>query len=146
MRKTIKQHSVALIAILVSMVLGTGSPNFAQSVADAARQERERRHQLALHATHVYTNEDLAKPRILVPEDEARVAARQKDTTPSESALDAQASPPQAAPEVAAEPIEIPDIKDAVSAPELPEVAIASSAACISSDLPAKVASTPRCQ
>ncbi len=138
MRKTIKQHSVALIAILVSMVLGTGSPNFAQSVADAARQERERRHQLALHATHVYTNEDLAKPRILVPEDEARVAARQKDTTPSESALDAQASPPQAAPAVAAEPIEIPDIKDAVSAPELPEVAIASSAVL----LPADVAKT----
>ena len=41
-------------------------------------------------------------------------------------------------PTVAAEPIEIPDIKDAVSAPELPEVTIASSSVL----LPADVAKT----
>jgi nucleoid-associated protein YgaU len=120
MRKTIKQHSVVLIAVSVSLVLSTGTPNFAQSVADAARQERERKRELALHAQHVYTNEDLSKPRILVPEDEARVAARQKDAPGAAGAITAQVATPDPAPSVPAALIEIPDIKDVATTPYLP--------------------------
>jgi nucleoid-associated protein YgaU len=79
MTKTMRHRAVALISVVVSLVLSTGTPSFAQSVADAARQERERKRQLALHAVHVYTNDDLTKQRILIPADEARVAARENE-------------------------------------------------------------------
>ncbi|MGD0962619.1 MAG: LysM peptidoglycan-binding domain-containing protein [Candidatus Acidiferrales bacterium] len=123
MRKTIKQHSVVMVAVVVSAVLSTGSPNFAQSVADAARQERERKRELALHATHVYTNEDLSKPHILLPEDEARVAARQKEPTgAAEAAITAAAATPEPAAVVPDAPVAVPDIKELATAPALPSV------------------------
>src|SRR5271165_7061940 len=85
MRELLKQHVAIMIAVSVSLVLSNGAPGFAQSVADAARQERERRGELARRTTHVYTNEDLAKPHILAPEDEARLAG-QKGPASSETA------------------------------------------------------------
>jgi LysM repeat protein len=63
----------ALMSLVVSSFLVTSIPVSAQTVAEAARQERERK-QSATHARHVYTNEDLARPEILVPEDQSRVA------------------------------------------------------------------------
>lgn len=112
-----------MIAVMISVLLSTGTPNFAQSVADAARQERERKRELAQHAAHVYTNEDLSKPHILVPEDEARVAAREKEPADSDAAVTAQADAPEAAPVASAAPVEvpdIPDIKDASTTPYSP--------------------------
>jgi nucleoid-associated protein YgaU len=68
-----KRFAVLMISVVVSFLLSTTVPVFAQTVADAARQERERK-KASAHATHVYTNEDLVKPQILVPEDQARAA------------------------------------------------------------------------
>jgi nucleoid-associated protein YgaU len=73
MIKKMKRLAVVMIAVVVSFLLFTTVPAVAQTVADAARQERERK-KASGRATHVYTNEDLAKPQILVPEEEARVA------------------------------------------------------------------------
>jgi nucleoid-associated protein YgaU len=69
-----------------------------QDVAAAARQERTRKE----HAkkSHVYTDEDLKRAKILTPEDEERVAATRKQTPPavgeeSQSALDASVHMPE---------------------------------------------------
>jgi len=45
-----------------------------QDVAEAARQERERKE--AKNTKHVYTDEDLRRAKILTPDDEARVEAK----------------------------------------------------------------------
>lgn len=50
-----------------------------QSVAEAARQERARKHEQQKTAKHVYTAEDLKRRRILTPEDRAKVEARKND-------------------------------------------------------------------
>ena len=60
----------ALIAVTLSFLLFIAVPGGAQTLADAARRERERKK--TAHHLHVYTNEDLAKPKILIPDDEAR--------------------------------------------------------------------------
>ena len=54
----------------------------AQEVAEAARQERERKAAAAKTPHHVYTEEDLKRVQILTPEDQAKVAARKNDATP----------------------------------------------------------------
>jgi nucleoid-associated protein YgaU len=53
----------------------------AQEVAEAARQERERKAAEAKSSHHVYTEEDLKRAQILTPEDQARVAARKNNPT-----------------------------------------------------------------
>jgi nucleoid-associated protein YgaU len=63
----------AAISIVVSGLLFTGVPISAQTVAEAARQERERKQQ-GNHALHIYTNEDLKRPKILVPDDQSPAA------------------------------------------------------------------------
>src|SRR5256885_3047225 len=66
-----------------------------QDVAAAARQERARKEQ-SKKPRHVYTDEDLKRDTILTPDDEARVAAERKQTSPvepaTETSLDASAS------------------------------------------------------
>jgi len=47
-------------------------------VAEAARQERARKTAQQADSPHVYTEEDLKRDKILVPADQARVAARKK--------------------------------------------------------------------
>ncbi len=59
-------------ACLVSLCC---APVFGQSLGDVARQERQRKEQQAPRALHVYTNDDLRKSKILVPEDQARALA-----------------------------------------------------------------------
>ena len=54
-----------------------------QDVAEAARQERERKE--AKKTKHVYTDEDLRRAKILTPDDEARVEAkRSQQPAPTE--------------------------------------------------------------
>ena len=62
-------------APLACLTLLSSAPLHAQSVAEAARQERARQQADGDRITHVYTDEDLAKPKILTPEDRARYAA-----------------------------------------------------------------------
>ncbi len=72
-----------------------------QDVAEAARQARARRQQAA-GEKHVYTNEDLRRPKILTPDDQARAAAAKEKqqrltpaTQPEAQPLDANSTPPQ---------------------------------------------------
>jgi nucleoid-associated protein YgaU len=123
MRKKMKHRAVAMIAVVVSLVLSTGTPNFAQSVADAARQERERKRQLALHAVHVYTNEDLSKPHILVPEDDARIEGRVDQPVGAETAVNAEPPAPVAPLVVMPAQASAPDIADFATEVSLPVVA-----------------------
>ena len=62
-------------APLACLTLLSTAPLHSQSVAEAARQERARQQADGDRATHVYTDEDLARPKILTPEDRARYAA-----------------------------------------------------------------------
>lgn len=49
-----------------------------QDAAEAARQERARKEQ-PKQSTHVYTEDDLGRPKILTPEDEERFAAQRRE-------------------------------------------------------------------
>jgi nucleoid-associated protein YgaU len=59
----------------VSLILGCSVATFAQNLGEIARQERERRKEQPPRATYVYTNDDLQRQHILVPEDQARALA-----------------------------------------------------------------------
>ncbi|HEX4004210.1 MAG TPA: LysM peptidoglycan-binding domain-containing protein [Candidatus Acidoferrales bacterium] len=88
--------------VLVSLVLGCAAASFAQDLGEIARQERARKQQDPSPAAHVYTNDDLQRQHILVPEDRARVlAARRAATNPETQVAQASAS---AAPVVAPSP------------------------------------------
>ena len=79
---------VAGIALLLGLAV---SQCFAQDLGELARQERARRQsQPASSPQHVYTNEDLARPQILVKEDQARLAA--PVTEPAAASVAAQVS------------------------------------------------------
>ncbi len=67
------QSAGFMVGLAVSLLLFSDMTGFGQSLGDIARQERERKKDQATHATHVYTNDDLKKSRILLPEDLARV-------------------------------------------------------------------------
>jgi nucleoid-associated protein YgaU len=58
------------------------APVHGQSLGDLARQERARKQTEAPATTHVYTNEDLARQQILVPQDRDRIQATKQKLTP----------------------------------------------------------------
>ena len=84
--------------MLSLLVLLFAAPTYAQSLGDLARQERERKMNQPSRATHVYTNDDLAKPQILVPEDQKRVETKEetKPAADKPSVEDAGSQQPQA--------------------------------------------------
>jgi nucleoid-associated protein YgaU len=55
---------------------------YGQNLGDLARQERARKQTEAPATTHVYTNEDLARPHILLPQDRDRIQATKQNVTP----------------------------------------------------------------
>jgi nucleoid-associated protein YgaU len=69
--------SFGLLALLLA------APAYSQSLGDIARHERERKRDQPSHITHVYDNDDLARPHILLPEDQERVQAAKKKSTPT---------------------------------------------------------------
>jgi nucleoid-associated protein YgaU len=71
--------------LLCLLPLLLAAPVHSQSLADVARQERERKQNQPRRTTHVYTNEDLARPQILLREDRERAQAVQKKVTPEAS-------------------------------------------------------------
>jgi nucleoid-associated protein YgaU len=94
---TATKHRAILLSALVVSLLVSAAPSFAQDLGDAARQERERKQNLTQHSAHVYTNEDLKRAQILVPEDKERVlAARRNAKTPEVQA----AANPNSAPAI----------------------------------------------
>jgi nucleoid-associated protein YgaU len=83
-RITGKQRAGFLSATALSLLLTCAATSYAQNLGDFARQERERKQSLARHAAHIYTTDELKKPQILAPEDQARMlAARQGATAPA---------------------------------------------------------------
>lgn len=64
--------------LICLFVLGVEA-GLAQSLGEIARQERERRKNLPVPATHVYTNADLERSHILLPVDSSRFEANRKD-------------------------------------------------------------------
>ena len=80
------------------LALSLGTPVYSQSLGEIARQERERKQQHPSQATHVYDNDDLARPHILLPEDEKRVQAKKKISAPpaGEAPAEAVESAPKA--------------------------------------------------
>lgn len=80
--------------VLVSLILGCAASSFAQDLGEIARQERERRKEQPPRSTYVYTNDDLQRQHILVPQDQARVlAARGGASNPAVQVAQAPASP-----------------------------------------------------
>lgn len=98
---TKRQINISLVLLACIFTLGV-APGFAQSVADVARQERERQKNLSHPSKHVYTNEDLQRSQILVPEDRERIEADRKITTsltdPQPNAVVTGAAPQQEIP------------------------------------------------
>src|SRR5579862_5797057 len=80
-----QRHQTVLQGPTLTTFIGYGPPvvvfrrpAHSQSLGDLARQERERKMNQPHVATHVYDNDDLAKPQILTPEDQARVQPKEK--------------------------------------------------------------------
>jgi len=82
--KIAAKQRAEIFGTLVVLLLLSAVPALAQDLGEAARQERERKQNLAYHSTHVYTNEDLQRPHILVPEDQARMLAARKSANAQE--------------------------------------------------------------
>src|SRR6266852_7510591 len=68
--------SSALLACVLVFGVTLGS---SQSLGDIARQDRARKERQPHRATRVYTEEDLARPQILDPEDRVRFEAARKN-------------------------------------------------------------------
>lgn len=75
--------SVSLAAFLCCFSFGAtvslAQDQSTQSVADAARQERARKHDEQKPSAHVYTNEDLSRAHILTPSDRVVAEAKRND-------------------------------------------------------------------
>lgn len=75
------------------MILVCAAASFAQDLGEIARQERERKKDQPDRATYVYTNDDLRREHILVPEDRERaLAAREAATKPATQVAQVPAS------------------------------------------------------
>ena len=95
----ILRHSCRSVqsGVLVSLIFVCAAASFSQDLGEIARQERARRQEHPLPAEHVYTNDDLQRQHILVPEDRARVlAARTAAANPNAQVAQAPASAPAA--------------------------------------------------
>jgi LysM domain len=97
---------------LVSLVLSCAAVSFAQDLGAIARQERERKKEQPPRATYVYTNDDLARKHILVPEDQARMLTARNASTPPVTVAQTPAA-------VSAAPVPISAPPANVSAPPL---------------------------
>jgi nucleoid-associated protein YgaU len=68
------------VGFLLSGLMCAGGLH-AQDAAEAARQEQKRKVPEAKTPRHVYTEDDLKRAKILTPEDQAKVAARENNPT-----------------------------------------------------------------
>lgn len=91
--------------IFFSVFLVSISAGFAQSYGDVARQDRERRQENS-RRPHVYTNEDLARPRTAVRE--ARQEAQETTAVETAATVEDQTAVPPLAPSSIVWPSEVP--------------------------------------
>lgn len=76
---------MGVVAGALVCIFCVAAPSFAQSVADVARQERERQQQKPC-VNRVYTNEDLSRPQILNAKDRACLEAAREAAAPASAA------------------------------------------------------------
>ncbi len=92
-RKSFRRQGISVFCLLLSISVHHNVA--AQDVAEAARQQRANKSQYSDSPHHIYTEEDLKRPRILIPEDQNRVEARREcSSAPASlnlSALDVEA-------------------------------------------------------
>jgi nucleoid-associated protein YgaU len=79
------------ILVISCTIFGFSQCYAQQDVAEAARQEKARKENQQKKAKHVYTDEDLKRAQILIPEDRAEVEAR-KGRQPLPAANESQES------------------------------------------------------
>ena len=79
--------------VLVSLILGCAAASFAQDLGEIARQERERKKEQPTRAEYVYTNDDLQREHILVPEDKERAIAAREGAKPTAQVAQTSAAP-----------------------------------------------------
>jgi nucleoid-associated protein YgaU len=105
---------LALLFATSFLPLRASAQDNSQDIAEAARQEKARKATQSSSQTHVYTNEDLQRPRILTDSERSALAARK--STP--------ASAPKRFPAIpSAEPSDATNAAEAVSTESLGEVA-----------------------
>lgn len=86
--------------------LGAGQSS-AQDLGALARQEQARKEAQPVHSSHVYTNDDLARPKILAPEDQSEFATKRIKVSPMpapETPATQASVPEMAQPEIIATP------------------------------------------
>jgi nucleoid-associated protein YgaU len=101
------RSGVALFCLLAPLSLRSNLSAQDQDAAEAARQQQAQKSQQPTTPHHVYTNEDLKRTRILMPENKKLAEARRKELpapTPAAKkppAVDATNPPPESLGEVA---------------------------------------------
>jgi nucleoid-associated protein YgaU len=78
-----KRRMMYVGGVLIWVVCAGAGSGFAQSLGEVARQERGRKQSRPAGSVHVYTNEDLQRPQILLPEDQARFQASRESPKPA---------------------------------------------------------------
>jgi nucleoid-associated protein YgaU len=78
-----KQRMKYLGGVLICVVCAGAGSGFAQSLGEVARQESARKQSRPAPSVHVYTNEDMQRPQILLPEDQARFQASRESAKPT---------------------------------------------------------------
>ncbi len=79
MRQGTKRRVNIPIAVFICLLVLDIATSLAQDLSEIARKERERQKNIPHPAKHIYTNEDLARPKILVPEDRATIKAEEQN-------------------------------------------------------------------
>ncbi len=106
-----------LQAVLTLSLIFIGAASIsAQDLGALAREERARKQAESPHDVHVYTNDDLARPKILVLEDDAKI--RNEQVTPEPTAAK---SVPEEAKQTVPPPAPIEDIAKIGTQGEPPE-------------------------
>jgi LysM repeat protein len=88
--------------LLICVLCLCAAPGFAQSLGEIARQERARQQSQPARTSHVYTNEDMTRPQILLPDDQTRFQAAREGTKPT------LVQPADRIPVISPQPDEIP--------------------------------------
>jgi nucleoid-associated protein YgaU len=88
------RKSSSVVGALVVCLVALGAPwASAQSLGEIARREREK-NKLQNPSMHVYTNDDMKRPEILLPEDRARIEAARKQPARENAAAAANLDKP----------------------------------------------------
>jgi hypothetical protein len=93
----------------VCIVFAGAEKSSAQDLGALARQEQARKAAEPDRTIHVYTNDDLTRPRILVPEDHVDLEATRRKLPPSLAQLP-PAAEPEAEPEIQTQEISLGEI------------------------------------